>query len=51
FKTVGSPLKLSDSPTTITTSPLLGQHNEEIYLNELGLEEDELALLKGQGVV
>ncbi|MEV3861701.1 formyl-CoA transferase, partial [Streptomyces sp. NPDC050095] len=31
FKTVGSPLKLSDSPTTITTSPLLGQHNEEIY--------------------
>ncbi|MEV3861230.1 formyl-CoA transferase, partial [Streptomyces sp. NPDC050095] len=51
FKTVGSPLKLSDSPTTITTSPLLGQHNEEIYINELGLGDEELRLLKSNGVI
>ncbi|WP_225886674.1 formyl-CoA transferase, partial [Streptomyces canus] len=37
FTTVGNPLKLSDSPTTITTPPLLGQHNEDIYIGELGL--------------
>ncbi|MFF7648243.1 formyl-CoA transferase, partial [Streptomyces canus] len=36
FTTVGNPLKLSDSPTTITTPPLLGQHNEDIYIGELG---------------
>ncbi|MGW7731290.1 formyl-CoA transferase, partial [Streptomyces canus] len=42
FTTVGNPLKLSDSPTTITTPPLLGQHNEEIYINELGLSDEEL---------
>ncbi|MEU9173352.1 CoA transferase, partial [Streptomyces sp. NPDC048420] len=51
FTTVGNPLKLSDSPTTITTPPLLGQHNEEIYAEELGLSHDELPLLKAQGVI
>ncbi|MEU0409768.1 formyl-CoA transferase [Streptomyces griseorubiginosus] len=51
FTTVGNPLKLSDSPTTITTPPLLGQHNEEIYIGELGLSEDELPHLQAQGVI
>ncbi|NNN38350.1 formyl-CoA transferase, partial [Streptomyces sp. S3(2020)] len=37
FTTVGNPLKLSDSPTHITTPPLLGQHTEEILIGELGL--------------
>ncbi|KKD02406.1 formyl-CoA transferase, partial [Streptomyces sp. WM6386] len=36
FTTVGNPLKLSDSPTHITTPPLLGQHTEEILIGELG---------------
>ncbi|MFI6437018.1 formyl-CoA transferase, partial [Streptomyces sp. NPDC050759] len=45
------PLKLSDSPTTITTPPLLGQHNEEIYIGELGLDRAELPQLKEQGVI
>ena len=31
FTTVGSPLKLSDSPVDVDRSPLLGEHNEEIY--------------------
>ncbi|MFE3856998.1 formyl-CoA transferase, partial [Streptomyces griseorubiginosus] len=48
---VGNPLKLSDSPTTITTPPLLGQHNEEIYIGELGLSEDELPHLQAHGVI
>ncbi|MFC8365995.1 CoA transferase, partial [Streptomyces griseorubiginosus] len=51
FTTVGNPLKLSDSPTTITTPPLLGQHNQEIYIDELGLTQDELPQLKAQGVI
>nr|WSZ13382.1 formyl-CoA transferase [Streptomyces canus] len=51
FTTVGNPLKLSDSPTTITTPPLLGQHNEEIYIGELGLSDEELRLLRSGGVI
>jgi formyl-CoA transferase len=49
--TVGNPIKLSDSPTHITPSPLLGQHTEEILITELGLDEGELPLLKEQGVI
>ncbi|MEU1543822.1 formyl-CoA transferase, partial [Actinacidiphila glaucinigra] len=48
---VGNPLKLSDSPTTIHRSPLLGEHNHDIYTTELGIQEDELAGLKAQGVI
>jgi formyl-CoA transferase len=51
FTTVGSPMKLSDSPVEITSSPLLGEHNEEIYIGELGLGEEELAQLKTNGVI
>ncbi|MFL4904190.1 formyl-CoA transferase [Streptomyces sp. MMS24-I2-30] len=51
FVTVGSPLKLSDSPVDITASPLLGEHNEEIYVGELGLGGEELRLLKSDGVI
>ncbi|MDV9195493.1 formyl-CoA transferase [Streptomyces sp. Wh19] len=51
FTTVGSPLKLSDSPVDVVTSPLLGQHNEEVYVGELGLDNKELRLLKTDGVI
>ncbi|MEU9911224.1 formyl-CoA transferase, partial [Streptomyces sp. NPDC058298] len=45
------PLKLSDSPTHITPSPLLGQHTEEILISELGIGDEELRLLKSSGVI
>ncbi|MFD0337628.1 formyl-CoA transferase [Streptomyces sp. NPDC127117] len=51
FSTVGSPLKLSDSPVEVVTSPLLGEHNEEVYAGELGLGDEELRLLKTDGVI
>jgi formyl-CoA transferase len=51
FTTVGSPLKLSDSPVDITSSPLLGEHNEEVFVGELGLDGEELALLRAGGVI
>lgn len=35
FKTVGCPLKLSDSPVTVEPSPLLGEHTAEV-LGQLG---------------
>ncbi|GAA0979662.1 formyl-CoA transferase [Acrocarpospora macrocephala] len=50
FVTVGSPLHLSDSPVEVTTPPLLGEHNQEIYAG-LGVTADELAQLKRDGVV
>jgi formyl-CoA transferase len=51
FTTVGSPLKLSDSPVHITSSPLLGEHNEEVFVGELGLDGEELAVLRTGGVI
>jgi formyl-CoA transferase len=51
FKTVGCPIKLSDSPVKIETSPLLGQHNEEVFVGELGLDPERFAELKTNGVI
>jgi formyl-CoA transferase len=50
FKTVGCPLKLSDSPVDVETSPLLGEHTAEIY-GELGIDETELDELRAAGVI
>ncbi len=51
FKTVGCPIKLSDSPVKVQTSPLLGQHNEDVYVRELGVDPERLAELKTNGVI
>ena len=51
FTTVGMPIKLSDSPADVQRSPLLGEHNHDVYGTELGLAEDELAELKSNGVI
>lgn len=50
FKTVGCPLKLSDSPVEIERSPLLGEHNSEV-LGELGYGADDLDRLRAAGVI
>jgi formyl-CoA transferase len=46
--TVGNPIKLSASPTTITPSPRLGQHRHEI-LGELGYTDEEIKELQKDG--
>jgi formyl-CoA transferase len=50
FRTVGNPIKLSASPTTITPSPLLGEHRAEI-LAELGYSSDEINKLAKDGAI
>ena len=50
YLTVGNPVKLSASPTTIGPSPLLGQHRHDI-LAELGYSEAEITALAKDGAV
>ena len=47
----GCPVKLQDSPVTVVSAPLLGQHNAEVYGQMLGLGERDLAELKEQKVI
>ena len=50
YMTVGNPIKLSASPTTITPSPLLGQHRDDI-LKELGYDDGAIAALARAGAI
>ncbi len=50
FKTVGCPLRLSDSFVPVTRSPLLGEHTDET-LAELGYSPDDIAHLRGEGAI
>lgn len=42
YLTVGNPIKLSDSPSDVTRSPLLGEHTDEILRDVLGFSDDEV---------
>jgi len=50
FKTVGSPLRLSDSPVDVVRPPLLGEHTQEIC-TELGYSPEQLRHFKTAGVI
>jgi formyl-CoA transferase len=47
----GNPVRLSDSPTDVTRSPMLGEHNTEVYHRLLGYTPDQLDQLKRDGVI
>jgi len=47
----GNPVRLADSSTTVTSPPLLGEHNREIYADLLGLDETEVGRLAREGVI
>jgi formyl-CoA transferase len=51
FKTVGCPLKLSDSPVSLTRPPMLGEHTAGVLADLCGLAADEVERLKQAGVV
>jgi formyl-CoA transferase len=50
YVTVGNPIKLSASPTTIGPSPLLGQHRDAI-LKDLGYREADIDALAKAGAI
>jgi formyl-CoA transferase len=50
YLSVGNPIKLSDSPTEVKRSPLLGEHTEEI-LAELGYDKAAVADLRKAGAI
>jgi len=50
YLSVGNPIKMSDSPTEVKRSPLLGEHTDEV-LAELGLSADEIAALRAEQVI
>jgi formyl-CoA transferase len=47
----GNPIRLSASPSEVIRAPLLVEHNAEILGKALGLSADDLAALKGDGVI
>ncbi|MGB1612600.1 MAG: formyl-CoA transferase [Arenicellales bacterium] len=51
YLTVGNPIKLSDSPSEIERSPLLGEHTSEILKEVLGYSANEVDDLREAGVV
>jgi formyl-CoA transferase len=50
YLTVGNPIKMSDSPTMVKRSPLLGEHTEEV-LRQLGYSADDLETLRAERVI
>jgi len=51
FTTVGCPLKLSESPVEIQTSPLLGEHTEEILTGTLSYTAEDVQRMREAGAV
>jgi formyl-CoA transferase len=51
YLTVGNPIKLSDSPTEVARSPLLGEHTDEILSEVLGFDESRVRDLKNSGAL
>jgi formyl-CoA transferase len=50
YLSVGNPIKMSDSPTEVTRSPLLGEHTDEV-LAQLGYGADAVSALRASRVI
>ena len=45
------PVQMSGNEVKVEPAPLLGQHNEDVLGDWLGLSDDEIAKLKVEGAV
>ena len=51
YLTVGNPVKLSDSPSDVKRSPLLGEHTDEVLREVLGMDDGAIAQARADGAV
>ena len=51
YLTVGNPIKLSDSPSDVGRSPLLGEHTAEVLRTIVGLDDSEIDAARQQGAI
>src|SRR5438477_12703443 len=51
YLTVGNPIKLSESPSDVRRSPMLGEHTDEVLRSVLGMSDDELQNARQQGAI
>ena len=51
YLSVGSPVKLSNSPVEVTRSPLLGEHTHEILQDVLSYSDKEILNIRDSGAV
>ena len=51
FLTVGNPIKLSDSATEVKTSPLLGEHTDQILKDIVGYGDSEIEAARTEGAI
>ena len=51
YLTVGNPIKLSDSPSDVRRSPLLGEHTEEVLREVVGLTDADIQTARQQGAI
>ena len=51
YLTVGNPVKLSDSPSEVVRSPLLGEHTDEILREVVGLSDNDIAAARDAGAI
>jgi formyl-CoA transferase len=51
YLTVGNPIKMSDSPTEVLRSPLLGEHTDEILRDVLRFDADRINAIHQSGAL
>ncbi len=51
YLSVGNPIKLSDSPSDVLRSPLLGEHTEEILREVLSFDDQKIADIQDSGAI